>query len=138
MDLKVHLVFNGNCEEAFSVYKELFNGEIVFIFRKGEDKTMQICEEEKGKVSHIVLNTERFSLQGEDADKGIPVTTGTNKLVLVFEDLPQVKHVYDVLSKDGTIVSPLEKTFFTEAMGEVIDKFGTRWIIMVTDKDYMG
>lgn len=138
MDLKVHLVFNGNCEEAFSVYKELFNGEIVFIFRKGEDKTMQICEEEKDKVSHIVLNTERFSLQGEDADKDIPVTTGTNKLVLVFEDLPKVKHVYDVLSKDGTIVSPLEKTFFTEAMGEVIDKFGTRWIIMVTDKDYMG
>jgi PhnB protein len=138
MDLKVHLVFNGNCEEAFSVYKELFNGEIVFIFRKGEDKTVQICEEEKDKVSHIVLNTERFSLQGEDADKDIPVTTGTNKLVLVFEDLPKVKHVYDVLSKDGTIVSPLEKTFFTEAMGEVIDKFGTRWIIMVTDKDYMG
>lgn len=138
MDLKVHLVFNGNCEEAFSVYKELFNGEIVFIFRKGEDKTVQICEEEKDKVSHIVLNTERFSLQGEDADKDIPVTTGTNKLVLVFEDLPKVKHVYDVLSKDGIIVSPLEKTFFTEAMGEVIDKFGTRWIIMVTDKDYMG
>jgi PhnB protein len=40
------------------------------------------------------------------------------------------------LSQGGTVVAPLEKTFYTEAIGEVIDKFGARWEIMVTDEDY--
>ncbi|MEG0039584.1 MAG: VOC family protein [Bacteroides sp.] len=138
MELHLHLVFNGDCEKAFSVYKQIFNGEIVFLFRKGEDKTLSVGEEEKNKISHIVLNTEHFSIQGEDADKGVPVTTGSNKLVLVFEDRAKLQSVFTVLSEGGTIVSPLEKTFFSEAIGEVIDRFGVRWLLMMTDKDYEG
>lgn len=53
MDLNVHLVFDGNCEEAFNTYKRLFNGEIVFLFRKGEDKTVRFDEvEKKQNFSH--------------------------------------------------------------------------------------
>ena len=136
MDLNVHLVFNGNCEEAFNTYERLFNGEIVFLFRKGEDKTIQCGEVEKNKISHIVMNTEKFSIQGEDADAGIPVSTGSSKLVLVFKDLEELRNVFNVLSQGGTIVTPLEKTFFSELMGEVIDKFGIRWLIMMTDEGY--
>lgn len=84
------------------------------------------------------MNTERFSLQGEDADPGFQVVTGSSKLVLVFEDLNKLQHVFDVLSDRGTVVAPLEKTFFSESIGEVIDKFGVRWLIMMTDDDYEG
>ncbi|NLI35793.1 MAG: hypothetical protein GX416_04655 [Bacteroidales bacterium] len=136
MELNVHLVFNGNCEAAFSTYKELFNGEIVFLFRKGEDPTTKVNEAEKEKISHIVLNAEHFSIQGEDADAGIPVSTGSNKFVLVFKDLAKLQNVFNVLSDGGEIVAPLEKSFFSEAMGEVIDKFGIRWLIMMTDEDW--
>lgn len=138
MNLNVHLVFGGNCEEAFNTYKELFNGEIVFLFRKGEDKTVQVNDAEKNKISHIVMNTEHFSLRGEDADAGVPVSTGSSKLVFVFRDLKKLQHVFEVLSKDGIVVSPLEKTFFSESIGEVIDKFGVRWLIMMTDENYEG
>ncbi|WP_321480541.1 VOC family protein [uncultured Bacteroides sp.] len=136
MDLNVHLVFNRNCEEAFNTYKRLFNGEIVFVFRKGEDKTAQVDETEKDKISHMVMNTEKFSIQGEDTDIGTSVSTGSSKLVLVFKDLKELQNVFNVLSEGGTIVSPLEKTFFSESIGEVIDKFGIRWLIMMTDEDY--
>jgi PhnB protein len=137
MNLKVHLVFGGNCEEAFNTYKSLFDGEIVFLFRKGDDKMAQVSDVEKNKIGHIVLKSEHFSLQGEDADAGTAVVTGNNnKLVLEFRDLKKTQHVFQVLAKDGDIVCPLEKTFFTEALGEVVDKFGIRWIIMMTDEDY--
>jgi PhnB protein len=92
---------------------------------------------EKNKIGHIVLNTEHFSLQGEDADAGTVVTTGNNnKLVLEFRDLEKTQQVFQALAKDGSIVCPLEKTFFTEAIGELVDKFGIRWIIMMTNEDY--
>ncbi|HBK31359.1 MAG TPA: hypothetical protein DDZ96_11005 [Porphyromonadaceae bacterium] len=136
MNLNVHLVFGGNCEDAFNAYKELFEGEIVFVFRKGEDKTMPVGEEEKNKISHIVMNTPQFSLQGEDADAGVPVSTGSSKLVLVFHDLQKLQAVYRTLADGGNIVSPLQQTFFSEAIGEVVDAFGVRWLIMMTDEDY--
>jgi PhnB protein len=138
MNLKVHLVFSGNCEEAFNTYREVFNGEIVFLFRKGDDKTAQVSDVEKNKIGHIVLNTEHFSLQGEDADAGTEVATGSGKLVLMFRDLKKLQQVFHVLSQGGTVVTPLEKTFYSEAIGEVIDKFGTRWEITMTDEDYAG
>lgn len=138
MNLHVHLVFGGNCEEAFNTYKELMNGEIVFLFRKGEDKTMQVKDEEKNKISHLVMNTPYFSLQGEDTEAGVPTSTGSSKLLLEFRDRNELQHVFDVLAEGGTVVSPLEKTFFSEAMGEVIDRFGIRWLIMMTDENYKG
>jgi PhnB protein len=58
--------------------------------------------------------------------------------VLVFRDLKELQNVFSILSEGGTIVAPLEKTFFSESMGEVIDKFGIRWLIMMTDEDYGG
>lgn len=92
MNLHVHLVFGGNCEEAFNTYKELMNGEIVFLFRKGEDKTMQVKDEEKNKISHLVMNTPHFSLQGEDAEAGVPTSTGSSKLLLEFRDRNELQH----------------------------------------------
>lgn len=138
VNLHVHLVFSGNCEEAFNTYKELLNGETVFLFRKGEEKTMQVTDEEKNKISHIVMNTAHFSLQGEDVEAGVPTSTGSSKLVLEFRDLKQLEHVFRVLSEEGTVVSPLEKTFFSESIGEVVDKFGIRWLIMMTDENWEG
>ena len=138
MNLHMHLVFGGNCEEAFNTYKDLFNGKIIFIFRKGEDKTIQVSDMEKNKISHIVMNTENFNLQGEDANIGSHVATGSSKLVLEFRDMQKLQHVFQVLSKDGIIVTPLEKTFFSESIGEVIDKYGIRWLIMMTDENYEG
>lgn len=85
----------------------------------------------------MVLNTQHFELAGEDANSGEIVESGNNnKLVLSFYNPDDLHRVFNLLSKEGTIVSPLEKTFFTEAIGEIIDKYGIRWLIMMSDDDY--
>ncbi len=137
MKLKLQLVFDGTCERAFNFYKEAFLGEIVFLFRKKEDKSMQVEERDKEQISHMVLKTEFFEIGGQDADSGQKVDGGNNaKQVLVFNDLPELHRTFDLLSQGGDIITPLEKTFFSEAIGEVVDKFGIRWLIMMTDDNY--
>lgn len=137
MKLKVQLVFNGNCEEAFNVYKQVLKGEISFLFRKKEDTSLQAADNEKEKISHMVLNTKHFELGGEDAPCGTIVKSGSNtKLVLVFYELSETYRVFAELSRAGIVVTPLQKVFFSDAYGELVDKFGIRWLIMMTDENY--
>ncbi len=136
MDLKVHFVFPGNCEEALLFYSEVLNGKVDFLFRKGQDKSIQIPEADTEKISHMVVKTDWFELAGEDADSGKSVTMGHNiKLALKFKDIAECCRVYGCFSENGTVTMPLEKTFFTEAIGEVSDKYGIHWIIMMDDSD---
>ncbi|MBD8347616.1 VOC family protein [Dysgonomonas sp. HGC4] len=137
MKLKLQLVFPGTCEEAFNLYKEALDGEIAFLFRKREDKSIEVSKEEGEKISHMVLKTKYFEIGGQDADRGEIINGGNNaKQVLVFTNMEELNNAFDLLSKDGEITTPLEKTFFSEAIGEVVDKFGIRWLIMMTDDDY--
>ncbi|MDR1624599.1 MAG: VOC family protein [Tannerellaceae bacterium] len=137
MNLKVHLVFAGTCEEALNFYNETLNGKVDFLFRKKEDKDNEVADCDKEKISHMVVKTEHFDLAGEDANNGEKVVVGNNnKLVLSFYDLDRCKKVWATFEKNGTVTMPLQKTFFCEAMGEVTDKYGISWIIMMNDDDY--
>lgn len=137
MKLKVHLVFAGTCEEALNFYKETLKGETNFLFRKKEDESVEVADADKEKISHMVINTKHFELAGEDANKDSGLIIGNNnKLVLSFHNLQECKRVFTAFANNGTVTMPLQKVFFTEAMGEVTDNYGISWIIMMSDEGY--
>lgn len=139
MKLKVHLVFPGTCEVALDFYKETLQGEVDFIFRKGEDKSVPVSKEDEEKISHMVIKTPYIELGGEDANSDQQTIVGNNvKLVLVFYDLDECKRVFDSFSEKGIVTMPLQKTFFCDAMGELTDCYGISWIIMMTDENYQA
>ena len=139
MKLKVHLVFPGTCEEALNFYNEALNGEVSFLFRKKEDKTWQAADADKEKISHMVVKTPHFEIAGEDANHDDKVIIGNNnKLVIVFYDLQECERVFNAFAKNGIVTMPFQKTFFCDGMGEVTDKYGIPWIIMMTDEGYEG
>lgn len=137
MKLKVHFVFPGTCEEALTFYKEILDGEIDFIFRKKEDKTLKVSDVDKNRISHMVVKTPYFELAGEDANFNQKVIEGNNtKMVLVFQEVGECRQVFERLAEKGTVTAPFEKTFFCDGLGEVTDKYGISWLIMVTDEGY--
>lgn len=143
MKLKVHLIFNGNCEEALLFYKEALGGELAFLFRKKDEEAkiegLTVADVDKEKISHMVIKTKFFELTGNDVDHDQKAIIGNNnKLILVFYNLDRCRKVFDALAKEGTITVPFEKNFFSEGFGEVTDKYGILWIIMMTDEGYQG
>jgi len=139
IQLKVHLVFPGTCEEALNFYSETLKGKVDFLFRKKEDETLQVADADKEKISHMIVKTPYFEIGGEDANSGEKVIAGNNsKLIIVFYDLQECKDAFDSFAKNGTITMPFQKTFFCDGMGEVTDKYGISWIIMMTDEGYQG
>jgi PhnB protein len=45
-------------------------------------------------------------------------------------DVTQAKRVFDALAEGGIITQALQSTFFSEAYGMCVERFGTLWMIV--------
>lgn len=138
MKLKVHLMFAGCCEEALNFYKDALGGDIAFVFRKKEDKTLTILPNEEDKILHMVMQTPHFELSAEDVSSQDLVVGNNTKLVVLFEDLQYCKKLFDTFAVGGKITMPLQKTFYSEAIGELTDRYGISWIIEMSGEEHMA
>ena len=50
-------------------------------------------------------------------------------LSLQMSDTADAERIYKVLAHDGTVLLPLEKTFWAARFGQVVDRFGIPWQI---------
>jgi len=44
------------------------------------------------------------------------------------------RRVFDALAAGGRVTMPMEKTFWAEAFGMLVDRFGTAWMVSVAPK----
>ena len=50
-------------------------------------------------------------------------------LSLQIKDTAEAERVFHELGKDGRVAVPLEKTFWAERFGMVVDRYGIPWLI---------
>jgi len=136
---KIHayLNFNGNCEEAFKFYEQVFNTENTGIYRFGDmpsDPEYPLPDEAKNLVSHtaIALNDSTM-LMGSDCFEGFnqKAIPGTNTYIMLDTDTPQeATNLYAALSVDAqNIEMPLGEQFWAELFSSFTDKYGISWMI---------
>jgi PhnB protein len=44
-----------------------------------------------------------------------------------MKDVAEAERVFNELTKDGRVVTPLEKTFWAARFGALVDRFGVPW-----------
>ena len=135
--VNVYLTFEGNCEEAFNFYKDVFGGEFSFIGRFKDmplqEGSQSMSEHLLEQIMHISLPiSEETALFGSDAGgewaKGL--ITGRNLSISVSnKDVKEIKRIYNELSAGGKILMPLKKTFWQSWFGMFTDKFGINWMV---------
>ena len=57
------------------------------------------------------------------------VGDGNISLAIGLNDPEAAKRIFGNLAKDGSVVMPLEKTYWAEAFGMLTDKFGVKWMV---------
>ena len=138
MEIRPYITFKGECQEAIDLYTEAFNTEIIEIMKFSDipqdNNLMKIPESEK---DWILQGTLKFG----DNFIRVSDTTGelndreSERLAIAIEcSVDEVKKGFDVLSKEGKIDFPLEKTFFSPCHGVVYDKFGVKWIFAAKEE----
>ena len=131
-----YLNFNGECEAAFNFYKSVFGGEFDRMSRYKDmppsaDKPMNEADSEK--VMHVSLPISSESvLMGSDVggEWAKHNVMGNNiQLSVNAESEEEARRIFTGLGEGGHVKMPLEKTFWAERFGMVVDRFGIPWLI---------
>jgi PhnB protein len=135
MALNTYLTFDGNCREAFAFYRSVFGGEFAELQTFGDGPPdMPVSDAEKDRIMHVALPVGSSVLMGSDSSSfGPPLTVGNNfALSIQVESREQCDELFARLSAGGSVVMPLQETFWGAYFGQWTDRFGVNWMVNYT------
>ena len=130
MQMNPYLSFKGDCEAAFKFYEQHLGGQLGSIFRYGGSPMAdQVPADWSDKVMHGSVTIGNQVLMGGDvAPDGYEEPKGFS-LSLQIQSAAEAERIFHALTNDGRVLMPLEKTFWAERFGMVVDRFGVPWLI---------
>ena len=113
-----YIAFKGNCREAIEFYKNALDAEVLFTQTFGESPMSEMgpaenimhCTIQVGNSTIMMCDDPRPEAAGAD---------GNISLAIGLNDPKRAKQVFDNPAKSGSVVMPLEKTYWAEAFGMV-------------------
>jgi len=130
MSICANLSFQGDCREAFEFYAQCFGGTIQFMGTyAGSPMESQFGPEMGPKIMHAALQLDSGLLTGNDVPPSDYRKPQGFSLLYSLTDVSRAETIFGQLSEGGAVQMPLEKTFWAERFGVVIDRFGVPWAI---------
>jgi PhnB protein len=124
------LSFKGDCEAALTFYEQCLGAEIGPMFRYGGSPLEHsVPPDWSDKIMHANLTIGGVALQASDVR---PIQYEALKgfsLSLQIKQTAEAERVFQELAREGSVVMALEKTFWAERFGMVVDRFGVPWVI---------
>jgi PhnB protein len=141
--VSIYLNFQGNTEEAFRFYKEVFGTEFSTPFMFMRDVPPQpgmqpLPEKEMNAVMHVALPIlAGIEIMGTDMleSMGHKLRIGNNTTINLEPDTrAETERLFNALSKDGSDIAPLSDQFWGSYWGSCLDRFGIRWMFNCYEK----
>ncbi|MCD8043267.1 MAG: VOC family protein [Tannerellaceae bacterium] len=142
MLLEPYLIFNGNCEEAFTFYKSVFGGNFDSFVRYNEMTEGNLLpDNEQNKILFISLPMgEGIRLMGMDTTGNTPVSNSSNvafSLSLGTLEEDEVYCLFEKLADGGEVLMPFQQTYWADRFAMCRDKFGIQWRIVYRVTEYI-
>jgi len=129
VELNAYLFFPGNTEQAIAFYQEVFGGQVT-ITRWG-DVDPAAAPEQKNQVINALLTGGDITLRASDREDASPGPQTRIELSLIGTDEARLRALFDGLAEDGTVKNKLERQFWGDTFGAVIDKYGIGWQVNI-------
>src|SRR3979490_2196391 len=125
--LDAYLIFDGSCADAMRFYERTLGGKLEILMTHAESPmAAQTPPASANRILHARLALDDRMLMASDSMVGQPYEGMKGfSLSLVYPTVAEAKRVFDALVKDGKVTMPLQKTFWVEAFGMLVDRFGT-------------
>ncbi len=124
--LQPYLMFDGNCREAMEFYQGALGGELFYApYSEGPDEMPALGGE---RMMHARLAAGKVVLMASDVPEGQELVRGKDfSLSIECESREEEERLFAALAEDGSVVMPLQDTFWGSHFGIVEDRFGVRW-----------
>ncbi len=129
-----YLMFGGNCEQAFTYYRQVFGGEFMTDpIRMSDAPPMEgqpdTTGDWAGKIMNIALMiTGDHMLMGSDSPE--TVEFGNNVFISLHPDTrAEADRLHAALSEGGEVYSAMTEEFWGDYFGTLKDQFGVQWMI---------
>lgn len=135
----IYLNFQGNTEEAFNFYKNIFGNEFSAPILRIRDMPADpngpvLSEADLNSVMHVALPiTGGTEIMGTDMleSMGHKLVVGNNTTIsLQLDAREEADRLYEALSEGGSDKAPMSEQFWGY-WGCCLDRFGIRWMFNV-------
>ena len=127
---RISLVFNGECDEAFTLYQQCLGGAVTFRLAWGDSPMAnQAPAEWRDKILHATLQVGGMAFSGGDVLPGAYQRPQGFQVQLNLDDVAVAERIFTQLGEDGEVTVPLQQTFWAQRFGAVVDRFGVPWSI---------
>jgi len=129
--VETYLTFNGNCADAMRFYEKALGATVEYMMTHGESPMADKAPADfKDKVMHSSVMIDGHRLMASDPMPGQPYHGMHGfTLSLAYPTVAEGEKIFDALAEGGHVVMPMQETFWVERWGNVIDKFGTPWMV---------
>jgi PhnB protein len=127
--LNAYLFFPGNAEQAIAFYQQVFGGQVTITRRGDVDPTAS--PEQKNLVINALLIGGDVTLRASDSEDASASPQARIELSLIGTDEERLRALFDGLAQDGTVKAKLERQFWGDIFGSVIDKYGIGWQVNI-------
>jgi PhnB protein len=110
-------------------YKECLGGELDLQTVGQSPMASSMGEDSHNKVLHsAIMKDGKMIMMASDMVRGTRTVGDNVDLCLVCDTKEEINELFTKLSEDGEQTAPLKEEFFG-TFGEVVDKFGFRWML---------
>jgi PhnB protein len=130
LQLDTYLFFDGNCADAMRFYERTLGGKLHLMTHAESPMAAQTPPGSANRIMHARLELEGRLLMASDSMVGQP--TGGMKgfsLSLIYATVAEAQRMFAALAEGGQVTMPIAKTFWAEAFGMLVDRFGTPWMV---------
>jgi PhnB protein len=128
--LNTYLFFDGNCADAMRFYERTLGGTLSLMTHAESPMAAQTPPGSADRIMHARLDFDGGILMASDWMAGQPY--GGMKgfsLSLIYPTAAEARRMFDTLAQGGQVTMPMDKTFWAEAFGMLVDSFGTPWMV---------
>ena len=123
-----YIAFKGNCRQAIEFYKTALDADVLFTQIVGESPMSNM-----GPATNIMHCTMRVGnstiMMCDDPRPEAAAGEGNISLAIGLNDPERAGRLFGNLADGGSVIMPLEKTYWADAFGVVTDKFGVKWMV---------
>lgn len=124
-----YLSFDGQCREAFEFYAKVLDGDLRGVITHGETPIAnEVPPDWADRVINAYLVADGAELMGADAPPGSPPAAGFSVSIHV-DDEARARRIFEAFADGGSVMMPIEPTFWAKLFGMVTDRYGTPWMI---------